>query len=401
MAVRRTRAALLALLLPALLGSGPVEERARALHAAALVVDGHNDVPTLMLEYGFDLGMDGAEAGDRSYWPWFFLPWLPGRPDAERLRTETDLARMRRGGLDAQFFSIWVAPRYYDPETPGLATRRALAMLEAVHEQVRRHPEALALAVTADDVRRIADGGRLAVLLGLEGGHAIEDDLGTLRRYQALGVRYMTLTWSFSHGWADSSGGERLHGGLSDFGREVVRAMNALGMIVDVSHASDETFWDALEATRAPVIASHSSARALAPHPRNLTDDMLRAVAANGGVVMVNFGGIFLDPRKVGSWRLAKNWIRHAGTLPTTLAMLADHVEHVARVAGPEHVGLGSDFDGTPFLPDGMKDVADLPNLTVELARRGWSDADLRKLLGANVLRVMGEVERAAEATGP
>jgi membrane dipeptidase len=383
----------------------PIEAHARAVHRDAIVVDGHNDVPTLILDFDFDLGMDGAAPGTRAVWPWLWLDWLPFAPRGARLRTDTDLARMREGGLDAQFFSIWVDRGHYDPERPGLATRRALDMIDALLEQVRRHPE-LELATSADEVRRIAGEGRIAALMGLEGGHAIEDSLDTLRHFHALGVRYMTLTWSFSHTWADSSGDADdpdapHHGGLTEFGREVVREMNRLGMLVDVSHVSDETFWDAIATTRAPVIASHSSCRALAPHPRNLTDDMLRAVAENGGVVMVNFGGLFLDPRKVGTWNHLKKRLRHGLRLSTTLAMLADHVEHVARVAGVDHVGLGSDFDGTLFFPDGMQSVADFPNLTVELARRGWSDADLRKLLGENVLRVLEQATAASKGPRP
>lgn len=281
----RTRAAPLLLAAGAALLASPAPAdpsvRIRALHHEAIVVDGHNDVSTLILDFGFDLGMDGGRPDGRGYWPWFVLPWLPLRPAPETLRTDTDLARMRAGGLDAEFFSIWVAPRYYDPERPGLATRRALAMIEAVLEQVRRHPDELVLATSVEEVLSAAGEDKLAVLLGVEGGHAIEDDLATLDRYHARGARYMTLTWSFSHSWAGSEGDDGQDRGLSDFGRQVVRRMNQLGMLVDVSHASDPTFWDTLAVTRAPVIASHSSARALAPNTRNLSDDMLRAVSAN------------------------------------------------------------------------------------------------------------------------
>lgn len=375
---------------------GPADPRVARLHHEAIVVDGHNDVTMFLLDWGFDLGQDGAGPGRRSPWPWFFAPWLPGKPAAGTLATDTDLARMRAGGLDAQFFSIWVAPEHYDPAQPGLATRRALAAFDAVHEQVRRHPDRLAVATTAADVRRIAAEGKTAVLFGVEGGHAIEDDLDTLRLYAERGARYMTLTWSFSHAWAGSSGDGG--GGLSAFGREVVAEMNRLGVLVDVSHASDATFWDALEASRAPVIASHSSARALAPHARNLSDDMLRAVARNGGVVMLNFGGTFLDRRKVGVWNQVKNTLLAGFSLPTTVEMLADHADHVARVAGHAHVGLGSDFDGTLFFPETVSDVSELPNLTQELARRGWGDEELRGLLGENALRVMAEAEALARA---
>ncbi len=373
----------------------PLRDRALEVHRDALVVDGHNDVPTVILDFGFDLGMDGAEDHDRGYWTYFFAPWLPGKPTAERLRTDTDIARMRQGGMDASFFSIWVPPKYYDPARPELARERALAQIDAVREQIRRHPQDLALARSADETRRIVADGRIAILLGLEGGHAFGSDLDLLRRYASLGIRYVTLTWSFSHEWADSSGDEGRHGGLTEFGQEVVHELNRLGVLVDVSHASDAAFWDALEVTSAPVIASHSAARALAPHPRNLTDSMLRAIAKNEGVVMINFGGIFLDARKVSNLRLAWNWLVRLGN-PTTVAMLADHIEHVAQVAGVDHVGLGSDYDGTLFLPEGMRDVSGIPELTVELARRGWTDEDLRKLLGENLLRVLAGAERIA-----
>ena len=397
----RTTIAIAGLLLVALPASAdPLEEQARALHRDAVVIDGHNDAPTLMLEFGFDLGMDGS-AG-RGHWLYWDRSWLPWRPAGSAIRTDTDLERMKQGGLDAQFFSIWVSPHHYDPRAPGRATARALAMIEAVREQARRHPQ-LELATTAADVRRIATAGRHAALMGIEGGHAIEDSLDTLRRYHGLGVRYLSLTWSFTHSWADSSGyfgsaAEPVHGGLTDFGREVVREMNRLGMMVDVSHASDDTFWDALETSRAPIIASHSSARALVDHHRNLSDEMLRAVAHNRGVVMVNFAGFAVDPRKRSRWQLAKSWIRHLGDPATPLSMVADHVEHVIAVAGIDHVGLGSDFDGTPILPAGLDDVDRLPNLTVELARRGYTEGDLRKILGENLLRVMREVEAVAAA---
>jgi membrane dipeptidase len=256
----------------------------------------------------------------------------------------------------------------------------------------------LEIASTAEEVRRIVSAGRHAMLLGLEGGHAIEDSLENLRQFYRRGIRYMTLTWSFSHSWADSSGdplheAETLHRGLTDFGREVVREMNDLGMLVDISHVSDETFWDALEISRAPVIASHSSVRAIASHPRNLSDDMLRAVATNGGVVMINFSALYLDPRKTTLWRLAWDWVAHLGGAETSVSDVADHIDHVVRVAGVDHVGLGSDFDGAPFLPAGLGHVGELPNLTLALLRRGYSEDDVRKILGENLLQVLAQAE--------
>jgi membrane dipeptidase len=393
-----------------LLGCGPaaapppapadpaLAERAAALHHDALVMDGHNDVPSWILDFGFDLGMDGADPRHRPAWHYWLLGALLPEPRGSEIRTHTDLARLRAGGVDAQWLSIWAHSSYVPrrPEEAGRATARALAMIDAVDEQLRRHPDALALARTAAEVRAVVASERIAVLLGLEGGHAIEDSLATLRAFHARGVRYMTLTWSNGNAWADSSGDAPRHGGLTGFGREVVREMNRLGMLVDVSHVSDDTFWDVLETSRAPVIASHSSARAIADHPRNLSDDMLRAVAAGGGVVMVNFGDLFVDPDKTSRWELAGRWIAGLRRPVTPLALLADHVEHVARVAGVDHVGLGSDFDGVPWLPEGMEDVSRFPNLSAELLRRGWPERDLRKLLGENALRAMEEAEAAA-----
>lgn len=406
----RVTGRLLPLLLPilALACGGPESEPARPprpddealrLHREALVVDGHNDVTTFLLDYGYDLGMDGADPGKRSaavYWLALLRGVLPA-PSGDALRTSTDLRRMREGGLDVQFFSI-----YPDPGRFGDAPRaRALAMIDVLEEQVARHRDELALARSVADVRRIVAAGRIAALMGLEGGHAIENDLAHLRDFHARGIRYMTLTWSTTNEWADSSGDGARHGGLSPFGREVVREMNRLGMLVDVSHVSDETFWDALEVTQAPLIASHSSARALVDHPRNLSDDMLRAVAENGGVVMINFAESYVDPRKAGVWPTIRFWLLHLGWEDTPFEMLVDHFDHAIRVAGVDHVGLGSDFDGTLFLPAGMKDVADLPNLTAALLERGHSPEDVRKVLGENVLRVLEEAEATSLRLAP
>ena len=269
-------------------------------------------------------------------------------------------------------------------------------MIDALLRQVERHPERLSLALTADDVRRNAAAGRISMLLGLEGGHAIDDDLGKLRGFFGRGVRYMTLTWSNSNGWADASGGEALHGGLTDFGRDVIREMNRLGMLVDVSHASDETFRDVMEVAQAPVIASHSSARALTDVPRNMTDDMIAAVGKSGGVVMVNFGGLFIDPRKSSRWRLLADFVTHLGPSPTTSAMLVDHIDHIVEVAGIDHVGLGSDFDGTLLLPEDVPDVSGYPEITRRLIERGYGRSEIEKILGENTLRVLAEVEEKA-----
>jgi membrane dipeptidase len=386
--------------------------RAEKLHREAIVIDTHNDITTPILDQGFDLGMSGDD------------------PQA-KIRTHTDLRRMKAGGIDAEFFAIYVGREFINkkPSEGGGAARRALDMIDVVYEQVRRHPDALEMAYTCDDIRRIARKGRIAVLMGIEGGHAIEDSLHALRMFYKLGVRYMTLTHSNTNDWADSSGdindpSVKHHNGLTDFGREVVREMNRIGMMVDISHVSDKTFYDVIEVTRAPVIASHSSARALADHPRNMTDDMLRAVAKNGGVVMVNFYDGFIDSSKTDLARRAvarqqelqkqfpndpkrveeemQKWRAANSRGRTPLSVLIDHIDHIAKVAGIDHVGLGSDFDGVPLngLPEGMEDISKLPNITFELMKRGYSDVDIKKILGENLLRVMSSVERVAAQMG-
>ena len=380
--------------------------RAEKLHREAIVVDTHNDITSAMLDDGFDL----AKAGDA--------------PDLKQ-KTHTDIRRIKEGGLDAEFFAIYVGRDFINkkPSEGGGAARRALDMIGVVYEQVRRNPETFEMAYTSDDIRRIARKKKVAALMGIEGGHAIEDSLHALRMFYRLGVRYMTLTHSNTNNWADSEGdinnpNVKRHNGLTDFGREVVREMNRIGMMVDISHVSDKTFYDVIETTRAPVIASHSSARALAPHTRNMTDDMLKAVARNGGVVMVNFYDGFIDkpkaetgmrgrvkqeelrkqypddPRRVAEEM--QKWRAGFKQEKTPLSVLIDHFDHVARVAGIDHVGIGSDFDGVPSLPEGMEDISKLPVITLELMKRGYSDADIKKVLGENILRVMSAVERVA-----
>ncbi len=386
--------------------------RANRLHRQSIVIDTHNDVTSPLIEDGFDLAMRGDD------------------PNA-KIKTHTDLRRMKAGGLGAEFFAVYVGKEFVNkkPAERGGAARRALDVIDVVLEQVRRHPESLEAASTAADIRRIAKSGKIAALMGIEGGHAIEDSLPALRMFYKLGVRYMTLTHTNTNDWADSEGdinnsSIQHHNGLTDFGREVIREMNRIGMMVDISHVADKTFFDVIATTRAPVIASHSSARAIANHPRNMSDDMLRAIAKNGGVVMVNFYDGFLDPRKaelalrertmedelkakysndpkraqeeIDAWRKAND----PGKTP--LSVLMDHIDHIAKVAGIDHVGIGSDFDGVPLtgLPEGMEDISKLPTITYELMKRGYSDADIKKVLGENLLRVMSRVERvAAEMT--
>jgi membrane dipeptidase len=382
--------------------------RAERLHREAIVIDTHNDITSPLIDEGFDLAASGIEADGK-------------------LKTHTDIKRMKEGGLDAEFFAVYVGREYVNkkPSEGGGSARRALDIIDAVNEQVRRHPETFEAASTADDIRRISKKGKIASLMGIEGGHAIEDSLRTLRVFYKLGVRYMTLTHTNTNDWADSSGdvsdpNVKHHNGLTDFGRKVVREMNLIGMMIDISHVADKTFYDAIEASRAPIIASHSSARALANHPRNMDDDMLRAIAKNGGVVMVNFYDGFLDQRKIDFNKLAnakqqelqkqfpddakrieeelKKWSDANAPSRTPLSVLIDHIDHIAKVAGIDHVGIGSDFDGVPLtgVPEGMEDISRLPNITLELMKRGYSDADIRKVLGENFLRVMSRVERVA-----
>ncbi|MCH2172777.1 dipeptidase [Myxococcota bacterium] len=334
-----------------------------------------------------------------------------------------DLPRMREGGLDVQFWSIYMGQR----EGEGRAIREALQRIDAVHRLVDQHPDELGLATNVEEIRKLVAEGRIACLMGVEGGHIIENDLAALRSFYRLGVRYLTLTHSFHTDWADSSGTGRdlepLHHGLTEFGEEVVLTMNRLGMMVDVSHVSDETFSDVLAVSRAPVIASHSSARAVANHRRNVSDDMLRALAENGGVIMINFYPVYIDEEAnraadayYQKWgrRMAEIQKAHADDpkarakayraqtsahpLPqTSFDVLLDHFDHAIVVAGPDHVGIGADWDGVPSMPVGMEDVTFLPELTRGLLGRGHSPEVVRKVLGENLLRVMAEVETVAE----
>jgi len=380
-----------------------VSSRALRVYRDAVVVDTHNDMPSRILDDGYDPDV---------------------RHDAGFGRTEghTDLPRLVESGLTAEFMSAWVDAPY--ATRPGASFERAMRHVTTIHEWVGRHPDRLLFATTAADVRRAKREGKVAILIGVEGGHAIESSLDRLRELHAHGVRYLTLTWNNGLPWAGSSLGEdgTRTGGLTPFGRDVVREMNRLGMLVDLSHVSDSTFFDALAVSTAPVIASHSSARALSDFPRNLSDDQLRAVARNGGVVNVNFFSRFLDSRyraraeavdaevaaarrtlapgpdsAAASARLSARRDSLLAALPQTpFSVLIDHIDHVARVAGVEHVGLGSDFDGVSALPLGMEDITRLPRIAQGLLDRGYSESDVTKILGGNMLRVMTQVLDAA-----
>jgi membrane dipeptidase len=369
-------------------------ERARRVLAAHPVIDGHNDLPWAIRENA-DAPRD-VEAYDLR----------------SRTKGNTDFERLREGGVGGQFWSVYVPAGI---ET-GFA-RTQLEQIDIARRVIARYPDRLALATTADEIESAMKGGRVASLLGMEGGHAIESSLGALRAYFDLGVRYMTLTHSKTLDWADSATDTPRHGGLTRFGEEVVREMNRLGMLVDLSHVSEETMEDALRVSEAPVIFSHSSARALCDHPRNVPDSVLAKMKANGGVVMVTFVNAFVSPEWARAsaplWkeyeertqgvadpaereRIRKDIAGRMPKNPVTIAQVADHVDHVRQVAGADHVGLGGDYDGNDSWPEGLSDVAGYPRLLAELVRRGWSDEDLGKLASGNVLRAMRQAEQVA-----
>ncbi len=336
-----------------------------------------------------------------------------------------DIPRMREGGLDGIFFSIWIPGSVTGPE----AVKRALGQIDAVREMVRLHPRDLALCTTADEIRRAHARKKIAVLMGVEGGHMIASDLGVLRSYAALGVRYMTLTHSVNDEWADSSTDKALHGGLTDFGKDVVREMNRLGVIVDISHVSDKTFYDALAVSEAPMIASHSSCRALCDAPRDMTDDMIKALAAKAGVIQINYYMGFLSqefrdatqknpdlikaqeaevqkkcgPDEACQLMEGEKRVRQLvaeGKLPRVgWEKIIEHIDHAVKIAGADHVGLGSDFDGAG-MPFGMEDCSYLPRITDALLKKGYSASDVQKILGGNTLRVMEQVAAVAKRLG-
>jgi len=381
----------------------PSQQDPLSVHNSAIVIDTHADTPQRFVDEHWNF-TDPLNGGMLNY----------------------DSAK--KGNLDAQFFSIWVDPSQYPAQN---SARRTLDLIDGTLEQVRRAPDKLALCTTSDQILAAHKQGRFAVLMGIEGGHSIENSLGLLRDYYRLGVRYMTLTWSNTNDWADSSGdiddpAVPHHNGLTPFGKQVVAEMNRLGMMVDISHVSDKTFWDVIEITKAPVIASHSSARALTQAPRNMTDDMLRAVAKNNGVIMVNFFPAFIDEQWRAAWNASKperekeqdaleaeykakglpvsfeasdkidrKYAARIGRAPFN--SLIDHFDHVIKVAGIDHVGIGTDFDGIPQPPEGIDSAADLPKVTQALMARGYTADDMHKLLGGNLLRVFGAVQAAQQ----
>jgi membrane dipeptidase len=373
-----------------------ISERAKRLHFSSLVIDTHDDTTQRFLDSGFDLGARNAFGS-------------------------IDIPRMREGGLGAIFFSIWMPSKITGPE----AVKRALDQIDAVREQVGKHSNDLVLVTTAEGIREAHAHGKIAALIGVEGGHMIASDLGMLRSYAALGARYMTLTHSGNAEWADSSTAKAEHNGLTEFGKDVVREMNRLGMIVDISHVSDKTFADVLTVSRAPVFASHSNCRAICDAPRNMTDDMIRALAAKGGVIQINYHVGFLSQEFRNAERAHPEWEKAIaleiqkrcgeregcqliegdritreyvlrGDLPRVAwTKIIEHIDHAVKVAGIDHVGLGSDFDGAN-MPFGMEDVSMLPKITNALLEKGYSESDVKKILGENTLRVMAEVERVS-----
>lgn len=373
-----------------------IAERARKLHFSSIVLDTHDDTTQRFFTKDFDIGKRNPDGA-------------------------IDIPRMREGGMNAIFFSIWIDGRIMGAP----AVQKALDQIDAVHENVNRYAKDLVFCRTAEEVRRAHAQGKIAALIGVEGGHMIGNDIRVLRMFGDLGVRYMTLTHFYNDEWADSSTAKPEHNGLTDFGKDIVREMNRQGIMVDISHVSDKTFYDALEVSKAPLIASHSSCRALCNHVRDMSDDMIKALAAKGGVIQINYEKSFIDQgykdaqeklsggvvtlidtlrkecgdeqgcmeRKMAA--LEKQAVAE-GKLPhVSWERIVDHIDHAVKLAGADHVGLGSDFDGAN-MPEGMEDCTHLPQITEALMRKGYSDDDIRKILGGNLLRVMEQTERVS-----
>ncbi len=359
----------------------------------SVTVDTHADTPTEYMEHPFDLG-------------------------AWNSRGHFDYPRMKAGGLDAEFFAAYVPAKYANKGAAAFCMK----IMEVIHEMVDDYPQWVRSGRSTSDIRKIVAGGHRAILIGIEGGHAIEDSLELLRGFYRFGARYMTLTHTNTNNWADSSTDEAKHNGLTPFGKQVVLEMNRLGMLVDISHVSDKTFYDVIETSKAPVFASHSSARFFSDHPRDMTDDMFRALAKNHGVVMVNFYPVFLsqevrnaarereerlkpaiaelkvkDPSEGSVYEEGVKKLMQDNPLPKIpYTVIVDHIDHIVKVAGIDSVGIGSDFDGIGDTPKGMEDVSHLPAIREELQRRGYKESEIRKIMGENFMRVFAAVERVA-----
>jgi membrane dipeptidase len=370
-----------------------ISERAHKIHFSSIVLDTHDDTTQRFFSKDYDIGKQNAEG-------------------------HVDIPRMREGGMNAIFFSIWIDGRIMGPA----AVEKALDQIDAVRENVKKYSKDMLLARTADDVRRAHAQGKIAALMGVEGGHMIGNDIRIVRIFADLGVRYMTLSHFYNDEWADSSTDKPAHNGLTDFGKDIVREMNRQGMLVDISHVSDKTFYDALEVSKAPLIASHSSCRALCNHVRDMSDDMIKALAAKGGVIQINYEKSFIDQAYKDAYdketggvvahmsELTKNCnndeacisremakmqqkLTAEGKLPhVSWERIIDHIDHAVKLVGADHVGLGSDFDGAD-MPEGMEDCSKLPKITEALLRKGYSEGDIRKILGENTLRVMEQAE--------
>jgi membrane dipeptidase len=373
-----------------------ISERAHKLHFSSIVLDTHDDTTQRLFSKDYALGKQN--------------------PDGH-----VDIPRMREGGMNAIFFSIWIDGRITGPP----AVEKALDQIDAVRENVKKYSKDMVLARTADDVRRARAQGKIAALMGVEGGHMIGNDIRVVRIFADLGVRYMTLTHFYNDEWADSSTDKPAHNGLTDFGKDVVREMNRQGIVVDISHVADKTFYDALEVSKAPLLASHSSCRALCNHVRDMSDDMIKALAAKGGVIQINYEMSFIDQAYKDAYdKETGGVVQHMseitkscnndetcialemtklqqkltadGKLPhVSWERIIDHIDHAVKLVGADHVGLGSDFDGAS-MPEGMEDCSKLPKITEALLRKGYSDGDIRKILGENTLRVMEQAERVS-----
>ena len=373
-----------------------IADRARKLHFSTIVLDTHDDTTQRFFSKDFDIAKRNSDGS-------------------------IDIPRMREGGMNSIFFSIWIDGRTMGPP----AIQKALDQIDAVHENVRRNSKDMAFCRTAAEIRQAHKDGKIAALMGVEGGHMIGNDIRMVRIFGDLGVRYMTLSHFYATEWSDSSTDKPQHNGLTDFGKDIVREMNKQGIVVDISHVADKTFYDALEVSKAPLIASHSSCRAICNHPRDMSDDMIKALAAKGGVIQINYEKSFIDQAykdaadKVSGGVVAQlDFLKKEcgddedcvgkkmlemekkavaeGKLPhVTWEKIIDHIDHVVKLVGADHVGLGSDFDGAN-MPEGMEDASKLPKITEALMRKGYSDDDIRKILGGNILRVMEQNEKVA-----
>jgi membrane dipeptidase len=376
--------------------------QALKIHKKAIVVDGHNDVTSPMVDEDLDLGTNTIGKYHRDGDPF-----------------HTDIGRLKTSGITGEFFAIYVGGNRMQTHD---SMRRAMDLIDATYREVEKHSGELTMCTTAADIRRAKKQGRICILMGIEGGYAIENSLYALRNFYRLGIRYMTLTHNVTHDWADSHVTAPRHGGLNDFGREVVKEMNRLGMLIDISHVSVDTMNDALDVSTAPIIASHSSARAVNDHTRNVPDDVLKRIAKNGGVVMVNFLPAFLDARNrkeenersaklkpqidalrerfkgdpVGFNEAERKLLAEHPVYVPTYARIVDHIDHIKNVAGIDYVGLGSDYDGIGGLPEGMSGAEDTAVVTYEMLRRGYSEQDIRKVLGENFLRAFAKAEQVA-----